>query len=91
MRPQQQGKPEDLFRKMGQFRGKLEIFERAARDFLGSLDGVPEAEVEAMVTPRANILGTLECLLADDLEPTLRKLGELDGLLKEEFALGGAA
>jgi hypothetical protein len=38
-------------------------------------------ENEAMISPAANILGTLEGLLSDDLEPAFRKLVELDGHL----------
>lgn len=65
-----------------QLREQVTAFRRSARRFAGSLGkAVDDKEVEEMVTPRANILGTLECLVADDLENVLKKLVELDGLL----------
>jgi hypothetical protein len=52
-------------------------------DLMSSLDEIlPDSEVEAMDTPEANVLGTLECLVADDLKPALRKLRELRSLFK---------
>jgi hypothetical protein len=57
-------------------------FDRSAREILRWLDPEVSAEEnEAMISPAANILGALECLLAADLEPAFRKLIELDGLL----------
>jgi len=38
----------------------------------------------------ADLLGTLECLLADDLEPALAKIQEAIGLLQEEGDAGDA-
>jgi hypothetical protein len=52
-------------------------------ELVSSLDEIlTDHEVEAMDTPEANVLGTLECLLADDLKPALRKLRELGSLFK---------
>jgi hypothetical protein len=62
---------------------RLASFEGNAREILDWLDPrISDAEIEAMSSPTANLLGTLECLLVDDLRPALRKLLELDSILR---------
>ena len=73
---------EDLLRQARMLRKRMVVFDRRAQDFLGSLE-IADEEVAAMRTPAANLLGTLECLCGDDLKAALRKLDELDGLLKD--------
>ncbi len=74
---------ENLLRQTTQLKGQMSGFRGSAREIMRSLDkALPNAEVEAMVTPEANVLGTLECLLAEDFEPALRKLSELESLLR---------
>jgi hypothetical protein len=70
-------------------RKDLVVFNRHARKLVDWLDpSLSEEEVEAMETPAANLLGTLECLLADDFDPACRKLNELDALLKDGSVAG---
>ncbi len=42
---------------------------------------VSDDEIEVMRTPAANLLGTLECLIVEDLKSVVQKLEELDALL----------
>lgn len=61
---------------------QIAAFSRTARKLVEELDEtLSSGEVVVMETPRANLLGALECLLADDFAPALRKLDELDNLL----------
>jgi hypothetical protein len=73
---------EDLLRQARKLRKRMVVFDRKAQGFLGRLE-IPDEEVAAMSTPASNLLGTLECLCGDDLKAALRKLDELDGLLRE--------
>lgn len=57
----------------------MRAFGREARAFLRTRPEKPEDELDDFQT---DILGTVECLLSDDLEPALRKLEELVALLK---------
>ncbi|HVR96515.1 MAG TPA: hypothetical protein VMW27_07875 [Thermoanaerobaculia bacterium] len=63
---------------------QLAVFGKSARELHRRLDlRIPEEEVEDMRTPAANLLGTLECLIADDLMPVYKKLEELIDLLND--------
>jgi hypothetical protein len=64
---------------------QVQSFDRSGREFLRSMPTMTEEAYEAS-TPQAEIEGTLECLLGDDLEPALRKMGELEDLLQRELA-----
>jgi hypothetical protein len=65
-------------------------FRDRAEALLGPLDEiVSSAEGAAMVTPRANVLGTLENLLNQDLPDVLRQLEELRGHLESKPELEG--
>ncbi|HEV8580233.1 MAG TPA: hypothetical protein VGX68_14290 [Thermoanaerobaculia bacterium] len=73
---------EDLLLQTRQLRERLTVFKQSALEVAVPLDkAISEAEALEMATARANVLGALECLLDDDLEPALRKLAELDCLL----------
>jgi hypothetical protein len=76
---------EDLLRQTRLLKSQLSIFGKSAQEVHRRLNGeIPDDEVESMRSPAANLLGTLECLIADDLKPVLAKLGELDSLLQKE-------
>jgi hypothetical protein len=82
---------EDLLRQVRQLKESMASFARSARAFLAVLDPqVSDEEAEAMISPAANIMGALACLLADDFEPAFRKLIELDGLLATTDAEAGS-
>jgi len=73
---------ENLLSQTRQLRERLAVFMQSVQGVAGPLDEIlSEGEIQAMVTARAKVLGTLECLLADDLKPAMRKLTELDSLL----------
>jgi hypothetical protein len=75
---------EDLLNRARSLKKELRAFGREARAFLRTRPEKPEDELEDLET---DMLGGLECLLADDLEPALRKLQELDALLKRASVL----
>ena len=80
---------ENLLRQTRMLRSQLTVFGKSAQEVHQRLNvEVPDDEVEKMRTTAANLLGTLECLIADDLKPVLAKLGELDLLLQKEVGLG---
>jgi len=64
---------------------EVQTFDRRGRKFLRSLPAMSEEAYEAL-TPQAELEGTLECLLGDDLEPALRKIRELESLLRQQPA-----
>jgi hypothetical protein len=76
---------EELVRCTRQLKRQMKAFERSAKDVAGPLDEiVSDEEAAAMATPRANILGTLENLLNQEIGSFLRQLEELHGNLKSE-------
>jgi hypothetical protein len=75
---------EDLLKRARKLRKELRAFGRDARKFVRTRPDKPEDELEIL---EGDMLGTVECLLMDDLEPALRKLEELDGLLKRVSVL----
>jgi len=76
---------EDLLRQTRLLKSELTVFRRSAREVHRRLNlTIPDEEVEAMRSPAANLLGMLECLIGDDLNPVLAKLGELDTLLQKD-------
>ena len=78
-------KAEELLRQARELRAQLSVFGKTARAFHRRLNLlVPDEEVEAMRTPAANLLGTLECLIADDFKSVVKKLAELTALLKDQ-------
>lgn len=75
---------EELLQKARKLKKEVRAFGREAREFLRTRPEVDEDELEKLET---DMLGTVECLLADDLEPALKKLDELEGLLKRASLL----
>ena len=75
---------EDLLRQTRKLKKEVRAFGREAREFLRKHPEVPEDEVEKLET---DVVGTVECLLSDDLEPALKKLDALDALLKRTSLL----
>lgn len=72
-----------LLRDTRRLKERLLAFQRSAQAVAAPLDRlVPEDESEAMVTRRANILGSLEHLLNAELGSVLRQLVELEGLVE---------
>ncbi len=71
---------EELRERARRLKQEMSDFGREARDFLRRQQ--PEVPEDEMEDPETDLLGTMECLLTDDLEPALRKLDELDGLLQ---------
>jgi hypothetical protein len=45
--------------------------------YMAAFPDLPDEEIEAQRTRESVVLGTLECLMADDLEPALAKLESL--------------
>jgi len=76
---------EELLRKARKLKKELRAFGRDARDFVRTRPEKPEDELEVL---EGDVLGTVECLLTDDLQPALKKLEELDGLLERVSSLG---
>ena len=78
-------KTAELLRKTRRLRVQVLSFRRSAKGVMGPLNKiVSAAEIEAMVTPRANALGTLETLHNQDLGDLLRQLAELEGNLRSD-------
>lgn len=71
---------EELLRKLaGDTRDLREIRERV-QTYIDGLPKVSDEELEAQATLEAELLGLLECLVADDLDPALAKLESLAAL-----------
>jgi hypothetical protein len=70
---------ERLLRRIQVLRKEVVAFKESAREVWEPLDQiVPDSEVEVMDSPRAELLGILECLLNDDFEDAVRHLGEVE-------------
>jgi len=59
---------------------ELRAFRERMRGLLESLPHVPDEALESGGSPEGEILGTLECLISDDLEPAIRKLQSVERL-----------
>jgi hypothetical protein len=82
---------EKLLRQTQVLRKQVVAFKESAREVWEPLDQiVPDSEVEAMDSPRADLLGILECLLNEDFEAALRHLGEMEELLASPEAKGSS-
>jgi hypothetical protein len=75
---------EELLQKARKLKKEVRAFGRDARGFLRTRPETPEEEREDL---ESDVLGTVECLLSDDLEPALKKLEELEALLKRASLL----
>lgn len=77
--------PWQIVQKLKLHRDELKEMEGQIRAYLGKLPRVsdeelgdlPEGQPEEPLTLETELLATLECLLADDLEPAIRKLETL--------------
>jgi hypothetical protein len=78
-------KTDNLLDETQRLKAQVLSFKRSAKGVMGPLNKiVPPAEIEAMATPRANALGTLENLHYQDLGDLLRQLNELEGNLRRD-------
>jgi hypothetical protein len=59
---------------------ELRAFREKMRGLLDSLPRVPDEQSEIGETPEGELLGTLECLISDDLDPAIRKLRGVENL-----------
>ena len=59
---------------------ELRAFRDKMQGLLGSLPRVTDEQLESGGTPEGELLGTLECLIADDLDPAIRKLQGVERL-----------
>lgn len=60
--------------------GELRSFRDRMQALASSFSDVTDEELEREETPEAELLGVLECLLADDLDPAIQKLESVAGL-----------
>jgi hypothetical protein len=63
---------------------ELRAFRDKMRGLLESLPHVTGDEREIGETPEGELLGTLECLISDDLDPAIRKLQGVERLKEPE-------
>jgi hypothetical protein len=85
-------KAEDLLSETRRLREQVLSFKRSARAVMRPLGKlVSPVENEAMVTPRANALGTLENLVNQEIGSFLRQLTELEGDLRSDSLREGEA
>ena len=59
---------------------ELRAFRNKMRGLLAALPRVTDEELESGETPEGELLGTLECLISDDLDPAIRKLQGVERL-----------
>ena len=58
----------------------LQTFRNRMQGLLETLPHVTDEELEADATQEGELLGTLECLISDDLDPAIRKLRSVEKL-----------
>jgi hypothetical protein len=63
---------------------ELQTFRDRMQGLLGILPHVTDEELETDATPGGELLGTLECLISDDLDPAIRKLRSVEKLKDPE-------
>jgi hypothetical protein len=72
--------PELIRDKVRQEAGSFKAFMERVRNLIKELPYVSDEDLEEDGTLEGELLGMLECLLSDDLEPALRKLESVDQL-----------
>ena len=77
--------------KLRQAAGDLREFRERIRGFARALPTSPDDEVTAEVAREGELLGLLECLIADDLDPAVKKLESVDELSGPERPRSPAA
>ncbi|HEY4561812.1 MAG TPA: hypothetical protein VIJ36_02480, partial [Thermoanaerobaculia bacterium] len=78
------GSLESVRDKMLRSIAELRTFREKMRGLLESLPRVPDEAFESGGSPEGEILGTLECLISDDLDPAIRKLQSAERLRELE-------
>jgi hypothetical protein len=63
---------------------ELRVFREKMRELLAALPQLTDEELETGDTPEGELLGTLECLISDDLDPAIRKLQSAERLRELE-------
>jgi hypothetical protein len=63
---------------------ELRAFREKMRELLAALPQLTDEELETGDTPEGELLGTLECLISDDLDPAIRKLQSAERLRELE-------
>jgi hypothetical protein len=72
--------PEVVRDKLKQAAGELKAFRERMRNLAEDLPSVSDEELEEEGTLEDHLLGMLECLLSDDLDPAIQKLEGVDEL-----------
>jgi hypothetical protein len=72
--------PEAIRDKLREKAGELRAFREKIRGLANELPSVSDEELEEGATLEGELLGMLECLLADDLDPAIQKLEGVDQL-----------
>ena len=63
---------------------ELRAFREKMRGLLAALPHLTDEQLESGETPEGELLGTLECLISDDLDPAIRKLQSAERLKEPE-------
>jgi hypothetical protein len=63
---------------------ELRAFREKMRGLLAALPHLTDELLESGETPEGELLGTLECLISDDLDPAIRKLQSVERLKEPE-------
>jgi hypothetical protein len=77
--------------KLRQAAGDLREFTERIRGFARALPTSPDDEMTTEVAREGELLGMLECLIADDLDPAVKKLESVDELSGPERPRSPAA
>jgi hypothetical protein len=72
--------PEGIRGKLREKAGELRAFREKIRGLANELPSVSDEELEEESTLEGELLGMLECLLSDDLDPAIQKLEGVDQL-----------
>jgi hypothetical protein len=70
--------PETVRDKLREKAGELRAFREKIRGLANELPSVSDEELEEESTLEGELLGMLECLLSDDLDPAIQKLEGVD-------------
>jgi len=82
--------PREIQGKLKLAAGELKAFRKRMKDLATKLPAVSDEELEAEETLEGELLGMIECLVADDLDPAIHKLETVDELGPSPMALPGA-
>lgn len=72
--------PEEIRDKLRLAGGELKAFRERMRALANDLPQVTDEELEGGLSLEGELLGLVECLLSDDLDPAIRKLEGVDEL-----------